>query len=381
MSSQSRAFFHSLESLRGIAALLVVIYHVGWLNPLYEFGFVRNGALMVDLFFVLSGFVMVHCYQRKLNTRPDFFLFLKLRFWRLYPLHLVMLFVFLGIEFIKYFGELYWGITASLPAFSNSDSESFIYHLFLLHSLMQDHGSYNSPSWSISTEFYIYILFAFLMVFTKTERNRSILFLCGAVFSVVIILNLGHTSLTFDYKDSIFRCAYGFFIGAFTHGIYYRLKNTLLMQNTQLLNLILLFFIMPCFLYITMIKHDNYIEFLMPLMTSILILYLTLSGNSFLNKLLSQRVFLWLGKISYSMYMVHMALIWIFSAALQVLFKAPKMQLDNGELVITMTNIFGGAVLLLFLACVFYISHLSYKYIEEPCRNFAKKRVTLPIVR
>ena len=61
-------FFVSLESLRGIAALVVIFYHAEWYNPITPLRFVQNGPLMVDLFFVLSGFVIYHSYGSRLGS-------------------------------------------------------------------------------------------------------------------------------------------------------------------------------------------------------------------------------------------------------------------------------------------------------------------------
>ena len=55
---QSSTKVEELESIRGLAALLVVFYHIPKWNPLLEIGIINNGYLMVELFFVLSGFVI-----------------------------------------------------------------------------------------------------------------------------------------------------------------------------------------------------------------------------------------------------------------------------------------------------------------------------------
>ena len=91
-------FFVTLESLRGIAALIVVVYHAVWLNPVTQSRFFSNGALMVDFFFVLSGFVICHSYGDRLLNLRDFGRFLWLRLGRLYPLHFALLMVFVLIE-------------------------------------------------------------------------------------------------------------------------------------------------------------------------------------------------------------------------------------------------------------------------------------------
>jgi peptidoglycan/LPS O-acetylase OafA/YrhL len=114
---QGRAFLGSLESLRGVAALLVALYHVSWLNPTRYQGLVLNSYLMVDLFFVLSGFVMCHGYGHRIRNRAELGDFLVLRIGRLYPLHVAMLLVFLVREAVK----VEWlGVSASTPTFTDN---------------------------------------------------------------------------------------------------------------------------------------------------------------------------------------------------------------------------------------------------------------------
>lgn len=373
MTIRSRTFFPSLESLRGIAALVVVFYHIGWINPFYDVGVIRNGALMVDLFFVLSGFVMMHCYGHIFTGSKSFWLFLRARFWRLYPLHFFMLLVFLGIEVVKYVAELKLGIVSGNPAFSKSDGESFFYHIFLVHSLIQDHGSFNSPSWSISVEFYTYIVFAFIMVMVKTPRYLSVIFVALFCLSLFIITQKGYSSLTFDYQDSIFRCLYGFFIGAFVHCIYQKISNNLLLQKTYHIEVLSFLVVFTLLSYFLGIKHDNYIEFLVPPLVAFLILLLTLFPEHFFSKVFCWRPFLWLGKVSYSIYMVHMAFIWFFSAFLQSVLQVPKTTLENGDIVIATSMLEGTLATIALVICILYTSHFTFKYIEEPCRKWAKK--------
>ena len=57
--------------MRGIAALTVVLFHAFWVNPLRNLSWVHNTYLMVDLFFVLSGFVICHAYAHRIRDRVE----------------------------------------------------------------------------------------------------------------------------------------------------------------------------------------------------------------------------------------------------------------------------------------------------------------------
>ena len=71
--------FYTLDAMRGIAAFAVVFYHIGQPNPL--------GYLAVDLFFILSGFVLCHAYAGHLaKGQLSIAAFMRARFIRLYPL-------------------------------------------------------------------------------------------------------------------------------------------------------------------------------------------------------------------------------------------------------------------------------------------------------
>lgn len=58
--------------MRGIAAIGIALYHVTWTNHLTEWHFFRNGFLYVDLFFVLSGFVLASVYHGRINNFGDY---------------------------------------------------------------------------------------------------------------------------------------------------------------------------------------------------------------------------------------------------------------------------------------------------------------------
>src|ERR1043165_8878053 len=100
--------FDHLDGLRGIAALSVMIGHIRWPSAIAGLPPFHNTSLWVDFFFVLSGFVIAHAYFEKISAGMTVTTFMARRFARLYPLHLLMLFVALGYEIIKFkfFGKL-----------------------------------------------------------------------------------------------------------------------------------------------------------------------------------------------------------------------------------------------------------------------------------
>ena len=140
VSTTSGSNIAALTSLRGIAAMAVVTFHYfgGSAGPL------GHGYLGVDLFFLLSGFVMVHVYQAAPASLKSFY---AARFARTYPLHLLTL------------GML-------LPAFGRSESfsaEALLCNLTMTQVVCGASESWNSVSWSLSAEWCAYLMFPFVL--------------------------------------------------------------------------------------------------------------------------------------------------------------------------------------------------------------------------
>ena len=179
--------YHSLDSVRGVAALSVVVYH--WhhfffrgfpsafggadilplsrlLGPLYS-----DGWRAVDFFFSLSGFIFFLLYGERIASGKvgpgEFFV---LRFSRLYPLHLAtLLFVALGQCW------MYWRHGACF-VYSNNDLRHFLIQLFCASSLFGsgNRDNFNGPFWSVSVELLLYAGF-FLLCAADLRKMRYLL--------------------------------------------------------------------------------------------------------------------------------------------------------------------------------------------------------------
>lgn len=221
MNQNTKHFFGGLESLRGIAALIVVIHHTRYAMRLApNHIFCLKGYLMVDLFFVLSGFVIYHNYSQKINSIKNILRFMALRFGRLYPLHLFFLLLFLGIEIVKYINESRFGISSS-PAFGRNNISSFLANFLLIQPFFQlTNKTFNIPSWSIGTEYYTYLLFAILALLFVGKRK--FIFASGVVVSLTVLLLSfwAGEGLSSDAGLSMLRCVLGFFAGVLAYQAY-----------------------------------------------------------------------------------------------------------------------------------------------------------------
>lgn len=351
--------FLFLESLRGFAAIGVAIFHTQGLASssfLYSNSFIQNANLLVDFFFVLSGFVIAYSYSDKINNFESLKKFQFKRFLRLYPLHLITLILFLLFEVIEYYLEKSAGIYTQVPVFIKNDFLAFINNLFLTQSFFENELTYNFPSWSISTEFYTYIVFALITLFFKTEKNRflisiSIVLICG-----VIIYFTGSERATTGL--AIFRCLYSFFLGLFVFQAY---KFTNFVSN----NMALYFVLMLC---IATISISGSIRItIIPLLFALLILLLLKAENNKLKELLKQPSFVFLGTISYGIYMLHSAVWWIEKNVLRFIFGFEgHLDTKSNLIYILPTPIVSTITILIGIMLTIGLASLSYKYIEQP---------------
>lgn len=163
----ARPDLRALTSARGIAAWLVVLFHLRRSIadlPADALAFLAKGYLAVDFFFLLSGFVIALSYGERLrrNGLAAIPAFLQRRIARIWPLHAVMLgFALLLAGLLAATGRS----TAAFPL------AQFPAHLLLVQSWgLADPLRWNDPAWSISCELAAYLLFPLLAMTIDWQR-------------------------------------------------------------------------------------------------------------------------------------------------------------------------------------------------------------------
>jgi peptidoglycan/LPS O-acetylase OafA/YrhL len=220
----------SLTALRGIAALWVVLYHYVFvyfpnLHSEHYTHIFAKGYLAVDMFFMLSGFVMTHVYHRALSedVSAHYWSFLSARIARLYPLHLLVLLLFVATALASRATE--YAMTGSFEAMPLQGARSFgalIANLFMLQGLEASSLSWNYPAWSISIEFMAYLVFPFFLV--SIWRARP-LFKFALGFALIATL-LGFAFLTkddfnqWDGPRTLLRCLPEFMFGTLLYSAF-----------------------------------------------------------------------------------------------------------------------------------------------------------------
>ncbi len=163
-----------LDAYRYIAAIGVTLYHFERHYQPYlphPTAYLERMNLCVDFFFVLSGFVLMHTYGGGVDTLAGFGRFLRKRLARIYPLHAVMTLVFVAasLTFVRL------GVPLRDPAsfdISVAPAQLLLVHAWGFNVPM----SLNFPSWSISAEFFLYLLFPlFALLVLRLGAARALL--------------------------------------------------------------------------------------------------------------------------------------------------------------------------------------------------------------
>lgn len=204
-------YFYTLDAMRGIAAIMVVIHHVGLRTLPYDplpFSF-----LAVDIFFILSGIVIAINYDRQLTLAMTPFSFMMRRLSRLYPLYLLGLALALVAAWFSSGGGFADG--ASLPAWCVTIVASLLFLPSFLLSARGEVFPLNYPAWSLFFELLINLAYA--LFFRYLTLPRLIVFAAINLVLYVVAVRFARTpdigwGGMFVFAG-LFRVGYGFAIG------------------------------------------------------------------------------------------------------------------------------------------------------------------------
>jgi peptidoglycan/LPS O-acetylase OafA/YrhL len=374
--------FRALDGWRGVCATGVALFHLNVYGHLYTSFIVRDAFLFVDFFFVLSGFVISGAYWDRLNTPSAVGTYFIRRFGRLYPLHIFVLGLFFLFEALKYF-VLMFGVSARFPAFAESFSiDTLPGNILLLQAMgLYDHPTWNYPSWSISAEFYTNLLFGAVLLLARPASRAIQIFLLLSILVAsaiwLICVSNRYIGVTFDY--GYLRCIYGFLCGVLTQRMYgampKQLKNSGTWIEIATVTITLLF---VCFCATGPISYAT------PLLFSFVVFVFAIEGGR-ISKLLQTSAIQQLGKLSYSIYMVHVFIIlYVINRAVFFMEKHLHLNLTTDANSIPALDVgpeirqlitLGGqyqcdALTLLYIAIVIGFAKLTYDYVETPSRLY-----------
>lgn len=299
---QTKQHFEILDGLRGIAALAVVTFHfMEWAYADYSNNFIGHGFLAVDFFFCLSGFVIGYAYDDRI-AKMGVVEFFKSRIIRLHPLVVAGSVLGLLAFLFDPFGghpQLYSAGKIILTFFCSV--------LLIPLPVIADRGfnlfSFNAPAWSLFWEYAANIVYAFVLY----KIGRSYLLLLTILSAVVICLVCYHSGNLMGgwsgptFWDGSARISYSFLAGLLIYRSSWIIKNNIGFIGIALL--LFVAFIMP-FSKWNWLSEPLVILFYFPLL-------IALGAGAVLTPGL-KKICLFLGKISYPLYMTHYAVLWMF---------------------------------------------------------------------
>jgi peptidoglycan/LPS O-acetylase OafA/YrhL len=377
MEPKSHPYLTTLTPLRGIAALLVVVFHCNlmfqqFLPPGYS-QFLDTSWLWVDFFFVLSGFIMCYAYGKYFNHNVKMNAYKKYmgaRFARVYPLHFITtiwafvccaIIVHLAAGLDPVFAEIF--NPKALPA-----------SLLLIQSM---HIGYftaplNTASWSLSTEWWVYMIFPFIVpYFTRLKHTGKLVTTIMIVaFFIFIKYVLGpnkyfHPSPTLNTLTDFgfFRCLAGFFTGMLLFTFYQHRSGYSIIKRDW-------FFVLS-FFGVLAAMHFGVMDLLIVAFFPLIIIAAAYNQTA-VKRILDTRVLQRLGDWSFTIYMVHMPIIFTF-LIFRVLEK-PTRYADFKTLISQKPDYGLGIVMcMVVITLTLLVAALVYRFVEVPARNYFNK--------
>lgn len=372
---------HSLDSLRGIAAMIVVVFHCllsytifykanhnhfanDWLKyftitPLHTFWAGREAVI---LFFVLSGFVLsIPFFQGTIQSYRSYAI---RRFFRIYMPYIVVMMISVGLVYAFAGYNTNLGLSkAYLNRWEHEVSwKAMISYIFMID---YDTTNVNGVVWTLFHEMRIsLILPLFLWMIRKFNFTKALLLslgLNGLLYviaiqvenSIQLLHNENLSSMMHSLSLSIYYCTF-FILGAVLSR--YRGHIVSLKASSRLTKITLLiesFVLINCqWIAVKYQIEDDRITDLISASGILLLFIIVLTSNT-CYKLLTTRPLLWLGKVSFSLYLVHIPVLMMVT-----IFIAKLMPVAFAFMLVPFISML--------------VAHFSYKYLEVPMNNLGK---------
>ncbi len=361
-----------LDAWRGLCALFVVMLHLEANSHFHSVSFFQNAWIFVDFFFVLSGFILSRNYEAKLAQGYPICTFLLLRLGRIYPLHIFMLLLMVAFEALPYVFPILEKFVGHSP-FSTPEKNLFglFTNLLLIHNLnIHTMTTWNGPSWSISAEFWCYIIFA--LTFAYINKPAIMMGVLAAAAAAFLLFYVGWLGAHLDF--GVVRCMYGGACGYFGWKLWQRISTHPPQLQPWMWACVEIAAVVACVYYIAHYAYGQ-LSLLGPIVFMLFIV-LFCYEKGVVSTLLKTKAFNKLGVLSFSIYMVHAFILSrlinataLFQYATGTNFYAPQ-QAGSTEKLFGRTLWEGNAFLALNIVCVLIFAYAAHKCVEIPCRAY-----------
>ncbi|PTU31985.1 acyltransferase family protein [Stenotrophobium rhamnosiphilum] len=360
--SAAKQDFAALTSMRGIGAICVVQLHAWyWTIPAWPRSWLYEDFVMwPDYFFILSGFILMHVYGKSLLAKEgSLYKFFVHRMARIYPLHVFVLLLLIGIEGIRW-AAFHLGAGPDDRIFQGPTNPKYIItNLLLIQAWgVQSINSWNISAWSISAEFACYLIFPVFIRYQLVQRKLPLALLLLASVAGLIWIQIICYSFDVTHDYGVIRAFCSFTIGCALYQ--YRaaiLRRLAFIPPTLLQGGVIAAVIASYAINITPV-------FYIPLWI-LLILSLTYEETP-IAKAMAWKPLVELGEMSYSIYMMHIVILY-------QLVLAKALAPDMFEAFLSWPPVL---MLLAIEAAVIGVSVLTYRYVEKPGRSYMRKRFT-----
>ncbi len=352
----SKSRYEALDGLRGVSALMVVFYHFGLdifdTTGLFENNFfVHTSYAFVDFFFVLSGFVIGHTYLNKINNYSALKSYLIKRFARLYPLLLLTVICYAILKlYALYFTNFQF------------DSDNYglkdllidtIEPLTFMNSIpvISKSAGLNPVSWSISAEMISYLIFGLIVLFGKSKRS----FLLGLWSILCLAFIIYHNRYLYTGEWGAIRAGLNFGVGV----LVYEISNKVAIKGSYF-EYVFISLLIVVFYSINNSQNELSNLLLTPLFSMGVLIFSFERGV--ISKILKKSLLQFLGKISYSVYLVHFIILWGFYQLLTL----TSYKVSD--------KLIASLLLLFLITVVLFASSLTYKFVELKGGRWIKNR-------
>jgi len=315
----------SIDLLRGIAAISVSLFHFVIINRLESPSFFKDilnfGHLGVQVFFVISGFVIPYSMYKGDYSFKKMKTFFKKRLVRLEPPYIASILLIFILNYLFYLSP-YWH-----EEIMDVTWTQMLYHLGYLNSIFQE-GWINQVYWSLGIEFQYYILMAFTFYFINHKTSIWLI-----TFIILLLL-----SIIIPFESYIFNHLPFFIIGVL-------IFRFLTQKDSLYVFLVFITVTLAVIIY----KYGYAIEFLLAAVFPFLFFFVFKKTT---------KIGRFLGDISYSLYLIHIPI---------------------GQRIIRIGsdfthNVYTETLLILFtLGVTIFCSYVFYRIIEKPTKNFTKR--------
>jgi peptidoglycan/LPS O-acetylase OafA/YrhL len=340
----------ALTSLRGVAAVYVVLYHFNrWIlpdRPVLPDSLFGYGYVAVDIFFVLSGFILATVYWPIVPQQAGMFM-LK-RICRLYPLHLSVLAVL----------ALAIGLAPWLHVPLHSDQyhawRALPFVALLVQPFFPGLGGWNNPAWSIGVELLCYLLLPFVLPGVRLASKGWIVG-AGLVLAAAQVALLSTAGDAAAGAEAVLRGIYGFYLGV--------MLRAWMLGRAPVSDRVLTL-LQSGALLVVLVGIRIGLPAVVPAASALLIAALS-SDRGAIAVALRARPLMWLGHVSFSIYLLHDPIV----KTARKLLPLERLQASlHGEMRLT-----GWLYSAVLLAMILALSALTYRLIEKPGRRIPQR--------